>query len=1010
MATKSKKPSGLQITRNKSYFICKWKQGEKYSDGQEFQWRLSTSSRTKNKWHKDKVLKSATSNKISISKSDFYPNTKTKLRGFYFKVRGNGDKKVKKKGTHTWSSFVTSKMYALKAPTKPKVTFEADYTNSNAGTFSWELDTSDTDSKMFTDVEWQSILTSSTATGSRLSWSKSNSGWITGTGSSSGSKEIVEDLESITSPKVRWLRARSRGPYGASDWVYASHAYAKAPAATNVNATAVYENGAISVSVSWQVSADRRTPIDSMAVQYCIATPASDCKAPADASWNDLDHFDYSGSKGRADFQIDGGVEEDEVLFIRVTTSHDGKETYSPAVAALVGKLKAPEFGNVDVNTTTNSATIEATNNSEVPDSKIVVTFVTSTGYSAVVGEIPHGSTSVKVSLPTLSQYKTYGFTIHAETEYQRSSVVSQGGAVPVAPEWVTVSPVEGESGTVRVSWPWTWEEATSATISWSDNRYAWESTSQPSTYDVDSKNVGSWNVSGIESGKTYYFRVRLNAGEDVKGPWSEITSESTIDLTATPETPTLILSDDVITEKGTVTASWAFTSEDGSSQAYAELCEATVSGDGITYGRIIARVRSEQSAVLSAQDLGWVAGNTYDIAVRVTSSTGATSAGWSAVASVTIADEITAKMTSNGSDNYFVSYGDGSDDDPVRWALFALPLGIHIDGGDGCKTTLTIERAEDYHVTRPDGTVRDGYEGETIYTASQDSDPNYIVTLGDLMRPLDDGARYVAIATVIDGYGQVATDALIFEVDWQVKSTIPAATITSDPETLSVSITPTADDVKDGDTCDIYRLSLDAPELIVSDGSFGTTYVDPYPAFGEGCGHRIVHKSAYGDYITEDNLPAWLDTDEDDTDQIMEPSIVIDYDDNRVILPYDIKIDNSWSKDFERTVYLGGSVEGDWNPAVTRDVSASTNILTSDIDEIKSMRALANYTGICHVRTPEGSSFAADVQVQESRATQNKLAEFSLTIKRVDPVGFDGLTLDDWNRLNGIVTEGGDS
>ena len=69
------------------------------------------------------------------------------------------------------------------------------------------------------------------------------------------------------------------------------------------------------------------------------------------------------------------------------------------------------------------------------------------------------------------------------------------------------------------------------------------------------------------------------------------------------------------------------------------------------------------------------------------------------------------------------------------------------------------------------------------------------------------------------------------------------------------------------------------------------------------------------------------------------------------------------------------------------------------DDDTIAGLRRLAEYNGICHVRTPDGSSFDADVQVTESRTANSgmKSADFALKITRVDPEGLDGMTLEQW-------------
>ena len=93
----------------------------------------------------------------------------------------------------------------------------------------------------------------------------------------------------------------------------------------------------------------------------------------------------------------------------------------------------------------------------------------------------------------------------------------------------------------------------------------------------------------------------------------------------------------------------------------------------------------------------------------------------------------------------------------------------------------------------------------------------------------------------------------------------------------------------------------------------------------------------------------------------------------------------------------LKGSIQGDWNPAVGRQVSAKSSIqAVRDSDTVSALRRLAMFPGICHVRTRDGSSYAADVQVSEDYSN-GKIANFSLEITRVDSEGLDGLTFSQW-------------
>ena len=86
-----------------------------------------------------------------------------------------------------------------------------------------------------------------------------------------------------------------------------------------------------------------------------------------------------------------------------------------------------------------------------------------------------------------------------------------------------------------------------------------------------------------------------------------------------------------------------------------------------------------------------------------------------------------------------------------------------------------------------------------------------------------------------------------------------------------------------------------------------------------------------------------------------------------------------------------------------TGTISAVT--VTDDVDTIKEMRRLAVYPGICHVRTPDGSSYAADVQVSEARkqSSGHNAIEFSLAITRVDVETLDGMTYAEWQETGGV-------
>lgn len=695
------------------------------------------------------------------------------------------------------------------------------------------------------------------------------------------------------------------------------------------------------------------------------------------------------------------------------------------------------------------------------PEDEIVVGIIPHGASQPLVTPVqcPDWSQETEFSIGAYAAVGSYeansvGYTVIAKMRSEATIWV--GGAVPVAPENVNV--VQSViTGTATVTWDWTWNKATYAQLSWTDHEDAWESTDEPEVYTITKPRATKWNISGLELGKKWYIAVRLVSGnpEDenaIYSPWSDMRD---IILSSVPNVPSLNLSAKVITEGEEITASWDYISNDGTGQISADICEVVQTPLGYQYGtyylsedisvldpdndellngktyytksgyvytkvsdvdendnpvengwyeyqETVAHTETQTEVVIDTGALGWTQGEVHSLAVRVTSASNRTT-NWSSPMSLVIAEALDCSIsaTSLVEDEEIINAGGNV---IVRHfnSLKAMPLSIELSGVNSNVTAmLTLERAVGYHMDRPDETQFDGYEGEIVYTTTQNSDDVITVNQEDLIGLLDDGASYRIFVTFKDVYGQSMSDSVDFEVHWEHQAIIPEASVEIDEENLIAKLTPIAPTgTLTGDTCDIYRLSADRPELIVKDAVFGTQYVDPYPAIGEFGGHRFVFKTVNGDYITANNDIAWTDTGLEEGDILESEKAIIDFDGNQLLLYYNVDVGHQWDKDFQQTKYLGGSTQGDWNAGVSRSGSISATMITlTDAEEIRMMRELAVYTGVCHVRTTDGSSYTADVQVSEDRDHDDygKLASFSLTITRVDSETLDGLTYAQW-------------
>ena len=633
-----------------------------------------------------------------------------------------------------------------------------------------------------------------------------------------------------------------------------------------------------------------------------------------------------------------------------------------------------------------------------------------------------------------------------SETEWWES------GSVPSAPYNVTITDTD-VVGKVRISWSNDWEEATGTELTWSDDKDSWESIDEPEDYEVKNPMATSWIITGLKSGK-WYFRVRTFNENGESTTYSPYSNPVPFVVSSVPITPVLSVGNNsAVTVGSDVPVSWSFIVVDDESQQSAEVFEVidplhreqeyilspdtevktltiyyersgtgteqdpyiytqveNPTGSPLSHGyyqknfRSLLSAETEQHGVIDTKTAEWGAGETHYLIVRIDYSDSNTASSWSNPVSVTVAPILTCEITDTSLQNVIVPLDDDDETTQVVYSLTELPLEVTVSGtGAGIYTDVVVERAESYFARRPDESEFHGYEGETVCMVR-----NYTGTmpisfgLADLQMNFDDGAQYRIIAYNRDSYGQVAESVpVVFSVHWTHQAIMPEATVRIDNDTNAAIITiPAPTGALDTDRCDIYRLSADSPELIYQDATFSNTesesYVDPYPALGGNGGHRVVFKTANGDYITQDNDFAWIDLDEEDGDIINLDRTIIDFDGEQIILNYNIDLSNKWEKDFAETRYLGGSVRGDWNPAIGRNGTVTATLITLiDQDTIDAMRRLSNYAGGCHIRTQDGSSFTADIQVEEKRAhdTKRQIVDFNMTITRVDPEGLDGVT-----------------
>lgn len=494
----------------------------------------------------------------------------------------------------------------------------------------------------------------------------------------------------------------------------------------------------------------------------------------------------------------------------------------------------------------------------------------------------------------------------------------------------------------------------TGCEITWSDDPDAWESTSQPKSFtfawkDSSSKSA-SWDntatirVQELTEGTEYFFKARRYLdGESgtTYSPWSAPKSV----------VPALIPSDVVLSVP--------------SSLGRGNGCEASWAYVGGTQNSW--RILSNERVVTSGTDqLGGcsISADTLErfidedgkvpLSVEITTAGGQAS---SEVATIVIADRPVLAI-----------------DDIL---CTEQPLNIEVLCSEETSSIALTVRAQGCSSAGPG--QNDQVNGDVVWSevvlpewsAVDDNDPSagYLATVvAPAGLDLRNGARYTVIAnaTSLDS-GLVSEEATCeIVIEWSRTAPLPEAEIVPHNEVndgaRSIHCDVVIHEPENGvstDLCDIWRITPDGEYLVCSGVAYGSIVEDPwapYSADGSEISYRVVVRTVDGDL-------AWLDY----PYELSAGELRIDFDGTYVELPFDLKVSDSWEKDFESRRKLDGSLDGYWNVGSTHRASFNSDLIRIDDSETAAqVKALGRYAGPCLLRSPDGRCYMAHVDVTD--------------------------------------------
>ena len=574
-------------------------------------------------------------------------------------------------------------------------------------------------------------------------------------------------------------------------------------------------------------------------------------------------------------------------------------------------------------------------------------------------------------------------------------------------------SGADGKSAVLLMGW--NADDSTGTQVAWSDNEYAWRSTSEPDTFDftwydpaktIDGtrySRTAELYVGDLTEGTKYYFRARryLETDDGTEyGPWCP--SDTSVSVTPTTSPESVVLNASPFVPRGSgLSLSWTFDSEaeqtmwevlTGPTRTTTETVTQIV--DGVptsvtvehlwineTKPKVVASgTDASGSTVISAERLAGLIGSNTSIPLAVRVRTGGDPVTSEAV-SVEVADAPTIEATTSET-------------------LTAQPLSLSLECSVAASVTIVATAAGGNSRERPTG-IEFQPEGDAVWNVETTPSWTAVTEGGEVVGytatvtapsglELWDSGEYQITVTATDTRTLLESDEVTvpFSVDYAYEPPTPTSAITVTPSdvtdsdgirTLSAVIQLAATTgMAQTDYYDLYRLTPDGPYLIASDLSHTETVADPYAPFGN-YGTRAYRVSIR----TADGSESWMDYEY----ALRAWMVRIDYGTSYVELPYNIQLGDQWEHDFEARRHMDGTINGYWNPGAGRVATISTDLVKrGDPEQVARVRALANFCGPCLVRTPDGCCYEADVTPNTLSMTYNDGAiPLSLNVTEVE-------------------------
>lgn len=603
-------------------------------------------------------------------------------------------------------------------------------------------------------------------------------------------------------------------------------------------------------------------------------------------------------------------------------------------------------------------------------------------------------------SIPIMYDSVTYTCPVESGSDYKvRCRTVRDDSRS----DWSAYSPSVGTA-------PSATSGITSCRASTSTSVYlAWGSVANADSYDIeyatkfeyfDSSDettiksgikTANYTITGLESGKEYFFRVRA-VNDNGYSAWSGMRH---IVLGKPPAAPTTWSSTTTAITGEPLILYWVHNTEDGSKQTKAEL-ELTVGG--VTTTRTIPKYTDEEEEEeTSAYDFNtssYVEGTTLEWRVRTCGITGEYG-DWSMKRTIDIYARPTLILRLTNSEGQLFT------------KLTNFPFSVAGIAGPKTQTPVTYHLSiisnETYTTTDHIGNEKTVVAGDEVYSRHFDIATSLSTTISANDADLVNNVNYTVNCIVCMDSGLTAETRTSFTVGWTDLMCEPNAEIGIDKGSYSAIIRPFCENgeniLVDDVTLSVYRREYNGGFTEIATGLSNTRYTfvtDPHPSL-DYARYRIVAISKSTGAVSYCDIAGfpvgevgviiqWNErwSNFDVTDDGVQSDI--SWSGSLVKIPYNIDVANSHSIDNALVEYIGRNHPVSYYGTQLGETATwSMEIPKNDKNTLYALRRLAAWTGDVYVREPSGSGYWANVSVSFRQNHCDVTIPVSLNIKRVE-------------------------